>query len=119
MVCVVLLHICGYVYDTYHGMDIPGSVKTIYMLIESIAYPSIHIFILISSWFMLEKTPDAKSIIKVYVEMWIIAAVGLVGAYIMQLPISRMHIVQCFLPFSARAYWFVSDTYCWLRCRKV
>lgn len=48
-----------------------------YYILEALAYPAIHLFIMIGSWFMIEKTSVLRNITKIWSQTWIISITGL------------------------------------------
>ena len=81
-----------------------------FFLLEAVAYPAIHLFVLISSWFMVGKTRTIKSCVKVYSQTWTVTVIGLfIAIVLIPSDIKTGGVLQSIFPFTQRAYWFVSD----------
>lgn len=104
---VVVLHINGFVYDTF--VEMKPSVDFLWHLLEAIAYPAIHIFVMITSWFALEKIKVIKSILTVWIQTLVICILGVVIAVCLKIPIGVKELFSSFFPFVGRAYWYVTD----------
>ena len=108
---VLFLHMDSYVMSQF-GKDLyPITTLVLYYLMEAIAYPAIHLFVMASSWFMIEKVNPVKQIIKVWLQTWVVTMAGLVGAIIIfkGSQESIWGILSCIFPFFGRAYWFVTE----------
>lgn len=71
---VVLLHVNGYAVQTFSIEQYTKVTKYIYCILEAIAYPAIHIFTLIGSYFMLERAPKIKSCMYIYANRGCVAS---------------------------------------------
>lgn len=81
-----------------------------YYILEALAYPAIHLFIMIGSWFMIEKTSVLRNITKIWSQTWIISITGLLLVLIFKNEIfTVLGGGKCIFPFLTRAYWYVSD----------
>ncbi len=109
VVYVVILHVNGYVAAFYQKENYSVFAKYLYYLLEATAIPSIHLFVLIGSYFMISKTSSLKSFIRVYSQTWLITIFGLlVACFIVPKELSIGGVFLSIFPFSQRAYWFVS-----------
>lgn len=93
----------------HQGLDVAQGVVIAEYILKAIAYPAIHIFVLIGSWFMIEKSPAVQTILKIYFQSWIVCIGGLVICLFFNWPRDAIGVVRCLLPFSGRAYWFVTE----------
>ncbi len=109
-VMVLLLHVDGFVLEQFSEDAYPLSTLIMYFLAEAFAYPAIHLFVMIGSWFMIEKVNTLKQITKVWSQTWVVTMAGLIGfvAVVKQSP-GIMGGVSCVFPFLGRAYWFVTE----------
>lgn len=109
MLFVVLLHVNGYCKDLKFESYSQGS-QTLFYIIEAIAYPAIHLFVLAGSYFMIMKKPSLKQYLKLYFPMWIVTMIGMIIIGIVKPEwLSVEASMQCVFPFFGRAYWFVSE----------
>lgn len=84
VIFVIVLHVNGYCVEQVGGLSSYSfSSKVVYLLLEAVAYPAIHLFVLISSWFMVGKTSTMKSCVKVYSQTWTVTVLGLFIAIIL------------------------------------
>lgn len=109
MLFVVVLHVSSYSLDLYEGKNISQGVKISYQILQTFAYPAIHIFVLAGSYFMLDKAPKKETIIYIYAQTWLVCITGLILCIIMKFPMNKICIIQSIIPFFGRAYWFVTD----------
>lgn len=109
MAFVVVLHINGYLRDKINSIDIKTSFDIVWHIIEAIAYPAIHLFVLISCYFWIDKKPSLKNGINIYLQTFVICIIGLIIAMFFSIPFEKKELLQSIFPFSARAYWFVTD----------
>lgn len=107
---VLILHISGFVMSQFSEDAFNISTLTIYFIMEAFAYPAIHLFVMIGSWFMLERVSPIKQITKVWTQTWVVTISGLiVFVAVSKQPPSILGGVSCVLPFLGRAYWFVTE----------
>lgn len=106
---VLILHVTGYYREQFDGITLEIGVEVSWHFLEAIAYPAIHIFVLISCFFWIDRVPSWKSGIKVWMQTFIICIIGLVIAVILRLPFGIKDIIVTVFPFLGRAYWFVTD----------
>lgn len=111
MIFVVVLHVNGYISDTFLDIEIPYSTAFIWHVLEAIAYPAIHLFVMASAWYLV----DSKSkhfngaILKIWLPTFIVCIVGLLIALIVGIPVGIKELLRSIFPFAGRAYWYVSD----------
>lgn len=106
---VLILHVAGYYREQFDGIALEVGVEISWHFLETIAYPAIHIFVLISCFFWIDRVPSWKSGIKVWLQTFMICIIGLAVAVILRLPIGIKDIIVTIFPFMGRAYWFVTD----------
>lgn len=111
VIFVIVLHINGYCVEQVGGLSSYSfGSKVVFFLLEAVAYPAIHLFVLISSWFMVGKTRTIKSCVKVYSQTWTVTVIGLfIAIVLIPSDIKTGGVLQSIFPFTQRAYWFVSD----------
>ncbi len=109
-ISVLFLHINSYVMDLFGKDTYPITTLSLYYLIEALSYPAIHLFVLIGSWFMIEKINPVKQISKVWSQTWIVTTLGLIVYFVAFRSLSNIwEGVSCIFPFLGRAYWFVTE----------
>ena len=69
---------------------------------------SINIFLLISSWFLVEQKSSFKRIVKVWIHVFFYTAPITILLFIFCGNVSMKELVQCFLPYVGRPLWFAS-----------
>ncbi len=107
MLFVVILHVNGYA-DGYASEDI--GIRAVYIITQAIAYPAIHLFVLIGSYLMLERTPTFKSVIHIYLQTLAVTLIGLILLFVFaRETVSLKGILQCFFPVVTQSYWFVTQ----------
>lgn len=106
---VLILHVGGFFKEQFVDGSICKEVDLTWHMLEAIAYPAIHIFVLISCYFWIEKTPSKRGGIKVWLQTFIICVGGLLVAIFFHVPFEIGVLFPILLPFSGRAYWFVTD----------
>ena len=104
---VVVLHVNGYVLDTH--VSFSESVNFIWHMFEALAYPAIHIFIMITAWFALDKVNIKKSVLNAWIQTFIICIIGLIFSTCFKITYGLNEIIICIFPFLGRAYWYVTD----------
>lgn len=57
---VLILHVGGFVFSLNGEEKYSSSVLFAFFLTEAIAYPAIHLFVMIGSWFMLDRVDPVK-----------------------------------------------------------
>lgn len=107
---VVMLHVNGYTASTFSLKQYSLIAEISYYVLEAISIPSIHLFVLIGSFFMVEKINAQRNIYYIYSQTWLVTVTGLFFCIIM-LPneLTFKGGVLSIFPFTQRAYWFVSD----------
>ena len=104
---VVVLHVNGYVLDTH--VNFSESVNFIWHFFEALAYPAIHIFVMITAWFTLEKVNVRKSVLNAWIQTFIICIIGLILSSCFKITYGLTETIICVFPFLGRAYWYVTD----------
>ena len=106
---VVVLHVIGYTKELVGLESYSDFAKCVNCVMEAITYPAIHYFVLIGSYFMSGEFKP-KNIIRTYSQTWIVSLLGLILVLIfLRNELTLTGIITSLLPFSQRAYWFVSD----------
>ena len=66
-----------------HGIEAyPFSAKSIYYILEAIAFPAIHVFVLIGSYLMVRRTKPIKAVVHINTQTFIVTIVGLLVALV-------------------------------------
>lgn len=106
---VIILHVNGYTYELSR-LGYSMKCRYIYYVMEAFAYPAIHLFVMIGSWFMIEKAPQIRNIVKIWSQTWIVSISGMVLVLIFKNELfTILGGVECVAPFLGRAYWFVTE----------
>lgn len=107
---VVILHIDNYTYQL-KGESFSNITEIVYNVLETIAYPAIHLFVLAGSFLMQgKKKIKGSQYIYIYSLMYFTTIIGLLlMIFIDRKVITITSLVQSVLPFSARAYGYVSS----------
>lgn len=79
---VVLLHVSGFTLLLKGEENYSVPVFCVYLIMEAIAYPAIHLFVMIGSWFMIEKCSPIKRIVNIWSQTWIVTIFGMT-AYVL------------------------------------
>lgn len=74
---VLILHVGGFVFSLNGEENYSSSVLSVYFFTEAIAYPAIHLFVMIGSWFMLDRVDPAKQISRIWLQTIVITIAGL------------------------------------------
>ncbi len=106
---VVVLHVNGFLSDTIPLGQFSLSTNVLYHISEAVAYPAIHLFVMVTAYFTIEKGTNKKTIITIWSQTFIICIIGLVLAVILKVPFGIKELIRSLFPFSGRAYWYVSD----------
>lgn len=106
---VIVLHINGYFIE-YVG-EAQGTLRLAYNIMEAVAYPAVHIFVLCGSY-LLSKDKKIKwnNVLCIYILMFLTTITGLFIMVILDKDkITAIGLLQSILPFSLRAYGYVSS----------
>lgn len=77
--------------------------------IEALCIVAVNIYILISSYFLLEKKFQVKRIMRVLCEVWVYSIlIGIVGIALGWIPFSIPNLVHILFPILLQQYWFVN-----------
>lgn len=106
---VVILHVNGFISDSFSFSEFSLASNIAWHVSEAIAYPAIHIFVMITAWFALERKFSTESIINVWLQTWVVCLLGIVLAMFLGLPIGIKELLESIVPFACRAYWYVTD----------
>ena len=108
---VVTLHVNGYLTDTISFDKFSYAATFVWNLFEALAYPAIHLFVMISVFLLMEKGYDSifKSGLNTWFQSWLVGIVGLVLAIVLKVPFGLKDAFSSVFPFLGRAYWYVSD----------
>ena len=106
-VFVVVLHFNGFVKDTF--LDFSKEVNVTWHILQAISYPAIHLFVMITAWFAIEKVNSKKSIMNVWFQTIFVCLLGLTIAFFTKIPFSKKEMTRVLFPFFGRAYWYVTD----------
>ncbi len=107
---VLVLHINSFVLSQFGKATYPPTTLAIYFFMEAFAYPAIHLFVMIGSYFMIEKTNSIKQITRIWSQTWIVTMSGLIGYLVLSTHFpSSLLIFTCIFPFIGRAYWYVTE----------
>lgn len=106
---VVVLHFNGFLSDTVPIEKFSLSTNILYHISEAVAYPAIHLFVMVTAYFTIEKGTNKRTIITVWSQTFIICITGLVLAVILKVPFGIKELIRSIFPFLGRAYWYVSD----------
>lgn len=110
MFFVVLLHMCGYAYESQLSNYETVTFDVAYHIIEAIAYPAIHLFVMCGTTFLIKRdSVNKKQVADIYVNTLLVCIIGLIVSLIIGIPITMSGILQSIFPITFRAYWFVSD----------
>ena len=63
---VVVLHVNGFLSDTIPLGQFSLSTNVLYHISEAVAYPAIHLFVMVTAYFTIEKGTNKKTIITVW-----------------------------------------------------
>ena len=108
-VFVILLHIDGFIGLSNDITSFTPAMKFLYRMIESCTYSAIHIFVFISSYYLIRTKFSIKRVIVLWLNTFLVTATGLVIiTLVAPNSITLKNIVQCVIPFTGQAYWFVS-----------
>lgn len=109
MFMVVVLHFLlhGKVLET---LSLELSITNFFIfLLETLSIAAVNIFVLISSYFLIDKSFKISRIIKIYAKMYIISAIiGMIFLLTNQIPFNLKNILAIFFPFLTQKYWFVN-----------
>lgn len=106
---VVILHVNGFILDSKTIDDFTRTTKLVWHFSEAFAYPAIHLFVMITAWFAIDRTFNYKSIINVWLQTIQVCILGIVIAFFANLSINVNDLFVSSLPFIGRAYWYVTD----------
>lgn len=107
-VFVIILHIDGYMAQGNETI-VDSNFEFGYILLETLAYPAIHIFVLCGAFLMSQKKIPIKQYVYIYGTTLTITFIGLiVGIFVMRNSINAVSVMNCMFPFSFRAYGYVS-----------
>jgi surface polysaccharide O-acyltransferase-like enzyme len=107
---VIILHLNGYTMQMFGIDSYVASARVEYYFLEALAYPAIHIFVLIGSFFIIGKKTSLKMVRHIYVQLYTVTIIGLILSLILiRSDVAIGGVLQSVFPFSQRAYWFVSD----------
>ena len=106
---VVILHVNGYLSNMFSFEDTPYLSNIIWHFMEAMAYPAIHIFIMVSAYFLIDAKNPIKGGINAWIQTILISLIGLFLAVIFRVPFDGKEIFRSVFPFLGRAYWYVSD----------
>lgn len=110
MLMVVVLHVGGFAFSLNGEAAYSLLTLVAYFAMEAVAYPAIHLFVMIGSWFMLEKVNPVKQISRIWLQTWIVTITGfIIYVFIINEKPSVWGGVSCIIPFLGRAYWFVTE----------
>lgn len=104
---VLVLHINNYALDCGGNSFSDIQIKSVYA-VNAVAYCAIHLFVMAGSYTMQTKIVRLKSYIQIYVQTLMVCIIGLVISFMFRLDKPFLNILQCVLPFTFHAYWFVS-----------
>lgn len=106
---VITLHVNGYLSDMVSFEKFSSFSNIIWHLTEAVAYPAIHIFVMVSSYFFVETKDPVKAGMKVWLQTVFVCLSGLLLAMIFRVPFGGKEVLRSVFPFLGRAYWYVSD----------
>lgn len=73
---VIMLHVNGFVRDSTSLLNFSEQTNVIWHILQAIAYPAIHLFVMITAWFGIEKVSVKKSIINAWLQCFIVCVGG-------------------------------------------
>lgn len=101
----VVLHVNGYLTDTISLTSFSLGANIIWHVLETMAYPAIHLFVMITAWFAIDRKFSAKGIVNAWLQMWCICFMGLIYAISFHYSFGLKELFTVLFPFSGRAYW--------------
>lgn len=105
---VIVLHVDGYMVQG-NGTAVNSNFEFGYILLETLAYPAIHIFVLCGAFLMSQERIPIKQYVYIYATTLAITLIGFIVAFfVMRSSINPVSVMNCILPFSFRAYGYVS-----------
>ena len=109
MIFVLLLHVNSATIILKGLEAYSDASRFVYYLTEATAYPAIHLFVLIGSYFMIEHGTRIKSIVNIWLQTIITTVAGLAILLVTEPnAVSIGGLLQSLFPFLLKAYWFVS-----------
>lgn len=107
---VIVLHVDGY-FSQYVNGNINNNARLGFQFLETTAYPAIHIFVLCGSFLMQSrKKIRFKQFIYIYGQMFFVTTMGLLFVtFLNSTLLTKSGIASSLLPFSFRAYGYVSS----------
>lgn len=106
---VVILHVNGYLSNAVPLEVFSYSSSIAWHSMEAVAYPAIHIFVMVSAYFLVDAKNPMKGGINVWIQTILVSLTGLLLAAIFQVPFGGKEAIRSIFPFLGRAYWYVSD----------
>ena len=86
---VVILHVNGYTLDLHEEFAGYSQIsKLIYYILEAIAYPAIHLFVLAGATLLIERGSSISNISNIWMQTIILCFTGFLIAVIIKFPIN-------------------------------
>lgn len=108
-IMVIVLHVNGFLTDGISLASFSCSTNIIWHVSEAIAYPAIHIFVMITAWFAVDRKFSVKGIVNAWCQTWCVCIFGLICALVFRYDFGLKGLFAVVFPFAGRAYWFVTD----------
>lgn len=107
-VFVIMLHVDGYIAQGKETI-VNSNFEFAYIILETLAYPAIHIFVLCGAFLMSRKKIPIKQYVYIYGTTLTITLIGFIAAFFVSgSSINAVSVMNCMFPFSFRAYGYVS-----------
>lgn len=108
-IMVIVLHVNGYLIDTISLASFSSGTSLVWHVFETIAYPAIHLFVMITAWFAIDREFFVKEIVNAWFQTWCICLLGLIYTIFFHYSFGLKELLTVIFPFTGRAYWFVTD----------
>lgn len=107
---VVVLHFNGYVEQYYQASNYSASMLFVYRFFEAYSFPAIHLFFLISAYFLVDSKFRVKPLLKLVFSTLFVTIIGLVvSLLVLQKYVTLERIIACIFPVTSSAYWFITS----------
>lgn len=107
MMFIILLHSLSYggVRDHYQIGEYGYAVMN---LIRGVAYLGVNCFVMITGWFMCDKTFKLKKVVSIWLQVIFYGGGSLLISILITKQITMKAVLSMFMPITKQSYWFVS-----------
>lgn len=105
---ITMIHFSGYS-NLFHLENLSEFNNVLFSILTALAWPTVNVFVLITGFFLCEKTFKINRVLKVWFQVFVVGIIGLIITLILNEKLIFADIVRIIFPVSTYSYWFVTN----------